>query len=146
MLRSEITQKIASLMSPTDQEYFGFVNPGLHPKFEDDPHPPLKTSTTERKEQGEFWNWLCLNGYADAVVWHRTDRSTGATRGTPDFIVPLEWGRERVLYIEFKLPGNWLSKEQEKFRETLENKGHTLYVCFSAHEAIALVKQKDRLV
>lgn len=60
-------------------------------------------------------------------------------------MVPI-WGPERVLYIEFKLPGNWLSEAQEKFRETLEATGHTLYVCFSAGEAIALVKQKDRLL
>lgn len=145
MLRSEVTPEIKRLMSQQDKEYFGFVNPGVHPDPENDPHPPVKQDRREGREQGEFWNWLCLNGYADAVIWHRTDKPTGATRGTPDFVVPI-WGSEGVLYIEFKMPGNWLSENQEKFRACLEAKGHTLYVCFSANEAIALVKQKDRLL
>jgi VRR-NUC domain-containing protein len=143
MLRSALTPQIARLMSKEDQEFYGFAVPGVHTK--DEAHPPVKTGTTERREQGEFWNWLCLNGYDSATIWHRTDKATGATRGTPDFIVPI-WGPERVLYIEFKLAGSWLSEAQEAFREGLENKGHTLYVCFSAGEAIALVKQKDRLL
>ena len=145
MRRDQITPKIASLMSPEDREQLGFPNPGVHPEEKADHHPPQKTCRPEKREQGEFWNWLCLHELADGTVWHRTDRATGATLGTPDFIVPV-WGAERVLYIEFKLPGNWLSESQQKFRQALENQGHTLYVCYSAREAIALVKQKDRLV
>lgn len=143
MHRSEISPRIASLMSPKDQEYYGFVSPGLHAK--DEAHPPVKTGSTEKKEQSDFWNYLCLNGYVPGAVWHRMDRASTSCRGTPDFIVPLFWGRERVLWIEFKVAGNWLSEDQEAFDKGLQEKNHTLYVCFSAGEAIALLKQKDRL-
>jgi hypothetical protein len=129
-------------MDPKDAAYYGWVNPGVHPEPAQDTHPPAKTDKAERAEQGHFWNWLCLNNYVPGSVWHRTDKATGATPGTPDFIVPTWTG---TIYIEFKMPGNWLSKAQEEFRAGLEAKGLELHICFSAGEAIALVKQKDRL-
>jgi VRR-NUC domain len=136
----QITPEIYRLMSPQDQAFYG-GQPGIHLPYEDDPHPPNKTGTTERREQREFANWLLLHGYYDGTVWHRTDKATGAKRGCPDFIVPIWKG---VLYIEFKLPGGKLSKEQEEFRACIEAKGHTLFVCYSAHEAMQLVEQNDR--
>jgi hypothetical protein len=134
---------IVKLMSKEDQEALGFVDPGIHPPYAQDHHAPVQTGRLERKEQRDFANWLILNKYYDGTVWHRTDKPTGARRGTPDFIVPI-WGG--VLYIEFKLPGEDLSKDQKEFRACIEAKGHTLYICYSSGEAIALVKQKDQLV
>lgn len=129
-------------MNKKDQEYYGFLDPGVHPSPENDPHPPVKTGKLERQEQREFANWLLLNGYK-ARVWHATHKATTANPGVPDFIVPIVCD---VLFIEFKLPGEDLSDAQKEFRAGLELKGQELYVCYSAGEAIALVKQKDRLV
>lgn len=140
--RSEVTEAIKKLMSEEDKAYFGFQDPGVHPPYAQDHHAPPKTSRLEREEQRQFANWLLLNNYT-AFVWHRTDKPTGATRGTPDFIVPVLCD---VLFIEFKLPGAELSQAQQEFRAGLEAKGQELYVCYSAGEAIALVKQKDRLI
>jgi hypothetical protein len=134
---------IGRLMSPEDQKRYGFVDPGVHPPYETDHHAPVKTGKLEREEQGHFWNWLCLNGYAAGTIWHRTDKRSTGTLGTPDFVVPTWSG---VLYIEFKMPGTTLSGAQKEFRAGLEAKGHTLYVCYSSDEAIALVKQKDQLI
>jgi hypothetical protein len=136
-------QHIVKLMSKEDQEALGFVDPGVHPPYETDHHAPVQTGRLERKEQGEFANWLMLNNYYDGTAWHRTDKPTGGRRGIPDFIVP-SWSG--ALYIEFKLPGAKLSEDQEKFRDCLESKGLKLYVCYSAGEAIALVRQKDQLL
>jgi VRR-NUC domain len=133
---------IAKLMSAEDQKRFGFVDPGIHPPYAEDHHAPVQTGRLEREEQRQFANWLLLNGYK-ARVWHATHKATTANPGVCDFIVPI-WGG--TLWIEFKLPGAKLSEAQEEFRAGLEAKGHQLYVCYSAGEAIALVKQKDQLL
>jgi hypothetical protein len=141
-LRIEFAPHLIKLMNPQDQALYGGA-PGVHPPYQEDHHAPVKTSKLERDEQGHFWNWLCFNGYADGTIWHRTDKRSTGTLGTPDFVVPI-WGG--VLYVEFKMAGNFLSPAQEKFQQGLEAKGHTIYVCYSCAEAIALVKQKDRLL
>jgi hypothetical protein len=133
---------IGRLMSPEDQERYGFVNPGVHPPYAEDHHAPVQTGKLEREEQRQFASWLMLNNYK-AKVWHATHKATTANPGVCDFIVPI-WGG--TLWIEFKLPGARLSEAQEEFRAGLEAKGHQLYVCYSAGEAIALVKQKDKLI
>ena len=140
--KSDVTEAIKKRMSEEDKAHFGFRDPGVHPPYAQDHHAPPKTGRLERQEQRQFASWLLLNGYT-AVVWHRTDKPTGTTAGTPDFIVPILLD---VLFIEFKLPGAELSKAQLEFKAALELKGHELYVCYSAGEAIALVKQKDRLI
>lgn len=132
---------IGKLMSPEDQQHYGFVDPGVHPPYDIDHHAPVKTGKLERDEQRQFANWLLLNGYT-ARVWHATNKATTANPGVPDFIVPILSG---VLWIEFKLPGAKLSEAQEAFRAGLEAKGFTLHVCYSCAEAIALVRQRDSI-
>jgi VRR-NUC domain len=138
----KLTPEILKLMSPEDQQYYGFVDPGVHPPYAEDHHAPVKTGTLERDEQRQFANWLLLHGYT-AKVWHGTHKATTANPGVPDFIVAI-WGG--TLWIEFKLPGAKLSEAQEEFRAGLEAKGHQLHICYSANEAIALVKQKDSII
>jgi VRR-NUC domain-containing protein len=91
----------------------------------------------EREEQRVFSHYLSLNGYRGAV-WHRTDRATGCLPGTPDFIVPISGAR--IFWVEFKLPGKKLSKDQEEFRRYLESVGHKLHVVFSAAQAIEIMR------
>jgi hypothetical protein len=141
MNRAEIPSHVLRLMDPKDQANLGFQDPGIHPPYQEDHHAPVNTGTLERDEQRHFANWLLLNGYK-AKVWHATHKATTANPGVCDFIVPI-WGD--TLWIEFKLPGAKLSEDQEEFRVGLEAKGHQLHVCYSAGEAIALVKQKDQL-
>jgi hypothetical protein len=140
-LRIEFAPHLIKLMNPQDQALYGGT-PGVHPPYQEDHHAPPKTGKLERDEQKHFGNWLLLNHYG-AKVWHSTHKATTANPGVPDFIVPI-WGG--TLYIEFKLPGATLSPAQLEYAHALEAKGHQLYVCYSAAEAIALVKQKDRLL
>jgi hypothetical protein len=79
-----------------------------------------------------------LKGLHKACVWHKTNARTGATLGTPDFIVPVHG---IVLYIEFKRgPQFGLSKDQEEFKAGLEEQDKRLYICYTALEAIELVR------
>jgi hypothetical protein len=92
-------------------------------------------SRLERQEQRIFAN-ECLRRELP-FVWHRTDRKSAATLGTPDFIVGLDG---QTLWIEFKAPGGILSLEQTKFRERLAEQQITLHICRGAAQAIALLK------
>jgi VRR-NUC domain len=100
------------------------------------PKPPM----TERKEQGILWNWLLQHSYL--ASWHRTDRRTGAVLGVPDFIIPLKDGI--TVWMELKVAGGRLSKEQEQYRDYLRAHGHHYYLCFSAGEAIRILGRYER--
>lgn len=126
-----VTPEMIRLMGPEDQRTYG---PGIHP--EDDSHPQSKTDQLERKEQASFANWLLLKNLK-ARVWHKTNASSTATPGCPDFIVPVNG---TTLWIEFKRPGFWLSDVQEEFKAALEEQGVRYYICYSALEAIELTR------
>jgi hypothetical protein len=133
-VRLENHPHLLRLMSASDQAKYG---PGLHPV--DDPHPPPKTDKAEREEQKHFANWLLLNNLMPPAIWHATHKPTKATLGTPDFVVPVN---RLTLFIEFKRDYTCLlSPDQKAFGAALETQGHTLYVCYSAEEAIQLVKR-----
>lgn len=97
---------------------------------------------TEKEDQRIFAAWLklqvdkCLLRY----LWHRTDKASTATVGTPDFIVALPSGR--TSWIELKAPGNSESTEQQAFRESLLKLGHSATVCHTGAEAIALIAEE----
>jgi hypothetical protein len=135
----QITPEIYDRMSPQDQAFYG-GQPGIHPAYADDSHPPPKTDRLEREDQREFANWCLLKGYA--FVWHGTHKRSTANLGCPDFIVALN---RVTLWIEFKRPGEDLSEDQQKFRDRLGRQRITLYLVFSAHEAIVLTEKFDRV-
>ena len=47
----------------------------------------------------------------------------------------------RVLFIEFKRGTNGLTGNQKKWKATLEKVGCTVYVCYTAEEAIKLYEE-----
>ena len=132
--RTELTPGMLRLMSPEDQKRYmgGVISP-------DEPQEPetKKIPKLERDEQRTFARWLRKHGLADSAIWHSTAHRTKGTRGTPDFVVPVSGV---TLYIEFKLPGNTLSPDQENFRKSLDAQRYQLHVVASAQEAIALVE------
>jgi hypothetical protein len=138
-IRIEFSPHLIPLMdNPTDRAFF---SPGIHPKYEEDHHPPPKTDKHEKEEQRSFMNYCLLHGYP--AVWHAMHKPSTATPGTPDFVVPVN---RKVLFIEFKNVGASLSKIQEEYRAKLEAQGHVLYVVHSHAEAIQLCKEADRLI
>lgn len=111
-----------------------------------DVHPPPKGSSAERKEQGQFANWLLFqNGEGRDIpyCWHATHTSSKATPGTPDFWVGVNG---HSMWIEFKRDYTCkLSPEQELFRQRCERQHIEMYVVYSAFEAIKLVQERMSL-
>jgi hypothetical protein len=133
-----ISPHLIKLMDPADQ---AFYQPGVHPKYEDDHHPPPKTDKLEREEQRQFANYCLLHGYS--MIWHSTHKRSTGTVGAPDFSI---WVNRKSLCIEFKRPGCNLSPDQEAWRATHEGQGCVYYVVYSALEAIQLCTEADRLI
>jgi hypothetical protein len=68
---------------------------------------------SERVLQGQIVNLLRLKGIE--VLWHRTDKRSGATVGWPDLTFSVEHGLRSIPCAwEIKLPGGKLSEEQVK--------------------------------
>lgn len=130
--RIKLTPEIIRCMNPADQNRYA---PGMHASFyQEDENPPNKTGTLERVEQKDFANWCLGRGYL--YVWHATHKKSTATKGTPDFAVLAKgvW-----FWIEFKLPGESLSKDQREWREACEANGGTYYIAYSSHEGMRIV-------
>jgi hypothetical protein len=124
--------------NPADRAFF---EPGVHPKYEEDHHPPPKTDKLEREEQRSFANYCLLHGYS--MIWHGTHKRSTGTEGSPDFAI---WVNGKSLCIEFKRPGATLSPDQEEWRAKHEGQGCVYYVVYSHAEAIQLCKEADRLI
>ena len=90
----------------------------------------------EREEQRLFAREL--ERFRLPYYWHRTDKRTGATVGTPDFIVGVAG---ETLWIEFKAPGGVLSNAQIEFATRLGVQGLRLHICRSATEAVKLLTE-----
>jgi hypothetical protein len=122
-------------MSLEDQAKFG-----LKPF---DSHPPTKTDSSEKKEQGSFANWILLQNSKGRDIpfsWHATNSRSKATPGTPDFWVGVQGG----IWIEFKRDYSCvLSEAQEEFQKKCHRRGVPFFVVYSAFEAIKIVEEAD---
>ena len=49
--RNQLTKSVLSRMSPEDQAVYNPAQPGIHPSYAEDHHPPVKTDRLERDEQ-----------------------------------------------------------------------------------------------
>lgn len=67
-----------------------------------------------------------LRGRGWLFVYHNPTKPTGATLGTPDFIILAPWGK--TILVECKTKGGKLSKDQQKFKRDAEAAGHTFNV------------------
>lgn len=145
MKKSEVTEAMRRLMSPADQARFSSPEAlsTSPPEKKKSRKRVAGVSESERAEQSKFWRHLKDQGVEMSTVWHRLDKRTGSTPGTPDFMVPLSGGR--TLWMEFKLPGNTLSEDQEKFRDGLVIRAHMFHIVFSGAEAIALYDRLEKI-
>jgi len=98
-VRVELAPHLLSLMNDKDRARYGGVRDtesGIR-----DTGKSRKRDADERREQGEFANWLLLQnsqGRKIPFVWHATHTRSKATPGTPDFWVGING---RSLWIEF---------------------------------------------
>ena len=132
------------LMSAEARAFYKPDSTAPDPKLEI--HPPAKRTAAERKEQGQFANWLLFQnseGRDLPFCWHATHAPSKATPGTPDFWVGVNG---HSLWIEFKRDySEKLSPDQETFRKRCEAQSIEMRVVYSAAEAIQLVKERSSL-
>jgi hypothetical protein len=142
-VRLELTPHLVRLMSPDDQARFT-GGPQTESCIRDSINTSRKITTDERKEQGDFANWLLLQnsqGRRIPFSWHATNARSKATPGTPDFFVGIAG---HALWFEFKRDASCrLSREQEEFRLCCEAQRIEWHLVHSASEAIEVV-QKGR--
>lgn len=126
-----INPKLAALMSPADQEYY--QKRGELP----DPKKSAKAiARNEREEQRVFSAWM----HQERILFvnPRMDKESTIQPGHPDFSVFLNGGR--TIFIEMKVEGGKLSPEQTGRLAQLREAGYLAEVCWSADEAIKLVR------
>lgn len=143
---TEVPKHYFPLMSASEQAFYGKKHASTAPDSELEVHPPAKRSVAERKEQGQFANWLLLqnsNGKMIPWCWHATHKASTASPGVPDFWIGVN---SHGLWLEFKRDyGCPLSDEQELFRKRCEMQGIEMRVVYSAFEAIKLVQERMSL-
>lgn len=147
------------LMSPEDQERYGHMvemvdyfaqKKAIEQFIAPDPrlntHPPVKRASPEKTEQKSFANHLTnLNekGAKIVWVWHKMNKRSRATPGTPDFFVGING---HAMWIEFKKDYSCeLSPPQETFRLYCQAQRIEWHIVYSAFEAIKLVEDADSL-
>ena len=68
-------------------------------------------------------------------------KAEGMKAGVPDLCLPVPEVGYMGLYIEMKMPGNTLTKEQQEFMALLNRYGHRVVTCHSSTEAIQVIKE-----
>lgn len=68
-------------------------------------------------------------------------KDEGLLAGVVDICLPASRGRFHGLYIEMKYGKNKLTQEQRAFLKGVKEEGYATGLCYSADEAIALVKK-----
>lgn len=91
----------------------------------------------ERKMHDAFEQWLAL--HRSELYWDhsRMDKPTSNRVGHPDFVI--QHGN-RVTNIELKAPGGKLTDKQREVHDWIKAAGGQVYVCYSAAEAIDVVR------
>jgi len=103
-----------------------------------------RRAVTEHKDEAEmhdqFETWLRYHAaeFPIPAVHSRMDRKSTIREGWPDFTVC--W-QGRVAFVEFKMPGNKPSAEQDAVAREIVQSGMTVAVCYSVAEAIAHTKR-----
>jgi hypothetical protein len=142
-VRVEMSPHLVRLMSPEDRKRYGqMITQTTVPAHELDRAPSRKRDSDERREQGDFANWMLLqnsNGRKIPFCWHATHTRSKATPGTPDFWVG---SNGRGIWFEFKRDSSCkLTPEQEEFRLACEAQQIEHHVVYSADEAIKIVQK-----
>jgi hypothetical protein len=139
-VRLENSPHLWRLMDPADQARYGVVR-GTLLCIRDTPKRSPKRDAGEKKEQGDFANWLSLQwskGRKIPYCWHAMHKPSKATVGCPDFWVGING---RGIWFEFKRDSSCrLTREQEEFRSACEAQRVEHFVVYSSQQAIELVE------
>lgn len=112
------------------------------------------TKVSEHQEQCAIFKWAgfncgrypalkymfgTLNGVRLPIVLAAKAKRSGNKRGVPDIILPYNNGKYAGLYIELKIPGGRVSKEQKDYINFLKKQGYYADVRVGSVEAIDLI-------
>ena len=67
-------------------------------------------------------------------------KAEGLRRGVPDTFLPVARGEYYGLFIEFKTPKNYLSRDQKEWFKWLKNEGFKCEIAKSTDEAIKITE------
>lgn len=113
--------------------------------------------SSEAAEQEKLFNWVEVHQNLEqypglCLLYHipnegKRSRYTGGKlklqglkKGTSDVCLPVARGKYHGLYFEMKYGNNKLTKEQKDFLRGVKIQGYATWVCYSAEEAIELIK------
>jgi hypothetical protein len=86
----------------------------------------------------------CLYAVPNAAVRNKGQAGwmidEGMRTGVPDLVLPVARGGFHALYIEMKRKPNGISANQQKWIDRLRAQGNRVEVCWSADEAILLLR------
>lgn len=97
------------------------------------------TAKSEKEEHSQFEAWMNL--HKDELYWDHSATRKGTTNrpGHPDFVVQ---HKGKCLNIEMKIKGGKLRPQQEVVHAWIRKTGGEVHVCYSAGEAIAVVRKE----
>lgn len=87
------------------------------------------------------WIYAIPNGGYRNKAEAKKLKATGTKRGCPDLCLPVAKNGKHGLYIEMKYGKNKCTIEQVKWLDWLYKQGYMCKVCWSADEAIAVIKE-----
>lgn len=64
----------------------------------------------------------------------------GVVAGVSDLFIPRSNGKQHGIFIELKSPGGRVSEAQQKFLSQMITENYGAHVCYSAQEAILIIK------
>lgn len=99
---------------------------------------------TQRYPHWEFIFAIPNGGHRHVVVAAKL-KAEGVKRGVPDICIPFPRGRYHGMYIEMKKKGNTTSPKQKEYLVFLESVGYVTVVCYSATEAMKMLKWYEKL-
>jgi hypothetical protein len=118
-----VPPNIARLMSLEDRKANGILTP--------EEASERHNLTLERDIHNQFGSWLYRQGFEDYYHSDPVRRPT-IKAGLPDFGI---YQDSRILFIEFKVPPNKLSPDQEAAFARMGRKGNVILICYSYEEA-----------
>jgi len=132
MTPTDLIGKNISDTSPTQLADIGIRRPYQTPEAQTELEP---YDGPEKELQRDTDDYLRAKGYPFLHMW----KAKGNKKGWPDLTILLPNGK--TLYVELKVKGGYLTKEQKLFIMDAERLGHTVKICTSIEQVIEVIRE-----